>query len=331
LPDDAWHVTDNYTKIREQTLANHLDNGCQTLDVPDRMCDLPIQARAEYTPRPHPTQTSIVSLVKAVPETGYKPHVSTPYLYTGPDVHNPFMELPPGAIDVHAIVSLGRTYNDNDRRQLVEQQVGETNHREIQSSSSTITPGLGWEILDAFPGYCDGTYNSECARDAQNACLLYGHNDRRTGIGFNSYSGWLVMTIPAIEHGIIVVKVEDWHDEKDMTLTRGWTSIDNKGRQLLRGNYYATESPSVASRALKGKHPSLCDNFQFEFAIDGTITKWNLEQYTEKRKILQRTFESLTVLDDPNFTGENVEFAIRMTGCGDSTKVAMTLTHVYFA
>lgn len=115
LSDDTWHVTDCCTHIQQKTLANELKNGCHTLNIPGCSCDLPMQARAEHTRRLHPPATSIVSLVKAD-----KPHVSTLHLHTGPDVHNPFLELPSGAIDVPAIVGLGQKHanHDNNCRQL---------------------------------------------------------------------------------------------------------------------------------------------------------------------------------------------------------------------
>jgi len=326
LPDDAWHVANYYAEIRKKALQNNLPNGCKELPLPTRICDIPMHGRAEFTPRPNPEKTSIVSLVKAN-ENGYKPHVASPNLYTGSDVHNPFLDLPDGAIDVQAIVSLGRKFEDG-RRRAQRVASSDNNSSGDHRKMSSIIPGLGWEMIGVPAGYCDGTYNSECGRDKNNECLLSGHNDGRGGILFSSYSGWLVMTLPAVEHGLIVLKVEDYHSANELTVAKGWTSIDNKGHRQLRGN--TTES--IESRALKAAPVEICDNFSFEFAIDGKITTWNKERYIEERKIAQRVVELLTLLDDPNFTKtpKDVELAIRMTGCGDSSKIALLFTHVYF-
>lgn len=329
LPDDAWHVANYYAEIRKKTVESNLDNGCKELPLPSRICDIPMRGRTEFSPRPNPEKTSIVSLVKEN-ENGYKPHVALPNLYTGPDVHNPFLELPEGAIDVQAVVSLGRKFEDGHRR-AQEVTSGDNNLPEDHRKMSSIIPGLGWQMAVQRAGYCDGTYNSECGRDKDNACLLSGHNDIRGGLHFGSYSGWLVMTLPAIEHGIIIAKVEDWHSEAESSITKGWTSIDNKGRRQLRGNTNTTES--IESRELKAAPPEICENFSFEFAIDGKITTWNKARYSEERKVAQRVVEVMTLLDDPKFTesSKDVELAIRMTGCGDSSKIAFLFTHIYFA
>jgi hypothetical protein len=328
LPDDAWHVTDYYANIRKKLQENCSDSPCFNYkdSLPTRMCSVPINARTEFTPRANPDKTSITSIVKPN-EKGYVPFVKEPLEYTGPDVFNPYTAVPEGEVDVLAIVSLGRTYPDDGHRRT--QELVSTSRR-LQD----IVPGLGWELNGEPGGYCDGTYNSECGRHSN--CMLSGHNDARSGIFFDSYSGWLVMTLPAMKEGIIVTKIESWHWPGEDTLTVGWTSIDNKGRRLLRGlgeGVNTTAAHEDASRVLKPQPPETCDKFTFEFAIDGKITVWTKADWEKNNKPVQRVVETQTLLDDPNFTTEpkDVELAIRMTGCGDSTKKTMSLTHVYFA
>lgn len=307
-----------------------------------------MHGRTEFTPRANPESTSIQSLiVKPDGENGHNvPHVSHGMLYTGPDVYNPYTAIPEGDIDVLSIVSLGRDItttatNNNNRR---------------QRRLDIITPGLGWAMGgDAPPGYCDGTYNAECGRRGN--CLLTGHHDHRGGLVFESYSGWLVMTLPAVKEGIIMTKIESWHAASESAVTKGWKSINNKGeereRRQLRGgqsnnnnnnnstvvvpysiSYHDVMLEEEERRSLKAAPPAFCDNFQYEFAIDGNITVWTKTDWEAKSTSPQRVVELQTLLDDPNFTkgeAKDVELAIRMTGCGDSSRKTFSLTHLYWA
>jgi len=246
-------------------------------------------------------------------------------VYTGPDVHNPFTEIPEGEIDVLAIVSLGRNFEeDNTHRRHSQRRRTETLPITTNKTDSTnetnlrrrlpqdIIPGLGVEMSPQVAGYCDGTYNSECKRSRESNCLLSGHSDSRNGLEFNGYSGWLVMTLPSIEKGMIVMKYESWHLFKDIETTRNWKSIDNKRRHL-------------------GKIVDICDEFKFEFAIDGNITTMNKDTF-EKSPVPQRTVQVTTLLDDPNYTTtpRDVELAVQMTGCSPGGR-ALIMTHIYFA
>lgn len=332
LPDDAWHLTAYYDNIRQKLSTKVGETACfKSPHFSPRICNTPMHGRTEFTPRANPEKTSIQSLVKP-DENGHVPHVSHGMLYSGPDVHNPFTAIPEGDIDVLSIVSLGRTFDNNNRR------------------LDGITPGLGWTMgADAPPGYCDGSYNAECGRRGN--CLLIGHHDHRGGLVFESYSGWLVMTIPAVKEGIIMTKIESWHSASESAVTKDWKSIDNKGRRRqLRGggrqdnnNYTAVVPYSISyydylveeeeRRSLKAMPPAFCDNFQYEFAIDGNITVWTKSDWEAKSTNPQRVVELQTLLDDPNFTKEpkDVELAIRVTGCGDSTRKTFSLTHLYWA
>jgi hypothetical protein len=89
--------------------------------------------------------------------------------------------------------------------------------------------------------------------------------------------------------------------------TDGWTEI-NGATKTETGN---------STRALGPK--AFCDNFQFEYSIDGNVTTLNLEQWKQRVNKVQRVVEIVTLLNDPNFTGgveKEVEVAIRMLGCG---------------
>jgi hypothetical protein len=90
-------------------------------------------------------------------------------------------------------------------------------------------------------------------------------------------------------------------------------------------------------RALKkggAKTPEYCDQFTFEFSIDGgEVTSWNQEQFLQNKHDIQRVVEIVTLAEDPGLTGgveKEVEVAFRMTGCGSNGKT-FQLTHVYWA
>lgn len=89
---------------------------------------------------------------------------------------------------------------------------------------------------------------------------------------------------------------------------------------------------SQSERQLKPKVPEYCDEFKFEFSIDGgKVTEWNKDQFVENIGLIQRVVEVLKVAEDSSITGgeeKEIEFAFRMTGCFQKQ---MFLTHVYWA
>jgi hypothetical protein len=55
------------------------------------------------------------------------------------------------------------------------------------------------------PHLCDGSYDSFCGGKEED-CLLYGANDHRGGI-FDSYSGWLIVNLAKLKHGLVAIRV----------------------------------------------------------------------------------------------------------------------------
>jgi hypothetical protein len=100
---------------RIQTKAENLDGQFESKKImkdiaSTRICNLALHAGTEFTPKANPERTSLQSIIKPN-ELGYAaPHPSCKMLCTGPDVHNPILELPEGAVDVNAIVSIGCTF-----------------------------------------------------------------------------------------------------------------------------------------------------------------------------------------------------------------------------
>jgi hypothetical protein len=153
-----------------------------------------------------------------------------------------------------------------------------------------------------------------------------------------------------VKEGIIVLKLHTWHYSNENTITKDWSTVNNEPAQRLRERKLEArsdvqhameleeESSSSASeherRSLGVRStdtPEQPDTMVFEYAIDGEIKSLPRDEFLEKVQHLQRVVETLTILDDPNFTSEarDVEIAIRMKGCGRTCSFG--LSHVYWA
>ena len=356
LADDFWHVTEYYKNIRNK--VKNLDKSlgsCYKFDgtLPTRLCNIPMKARTQYTPRANFHETALTSIIKPTPD-GYTPKNERVELYEGPDEHNTCFDIPEGEIDVYNVVTGRRRLNEEDF-QL--QSLHDTSSRINDDSSSAntaalkrnlegdIIPGKGWEVWGEPPGLCDGTYNNTCGRWTKDECAMIGHHDGRGAVIGNEYSGWLVMTLKDLKEGVIILKLHTWHTEDESTVTKGWKSVDNaRGRRRLGQSsiqFNTTESSQrshyevddLVGRMLMRSYstPELPDGFAFDYAIDGVVTTLTKDQFMDKKKQIQRVVETLTILDDPNFTSESkdVEIAIRLRGSGSS--IVFGVSHVYWA
>ena len=159
----------------------------------------------------------------------------------------------------------------------------------------------------------------------------------------------MILNLADLQHGIVIVKFEDWHQPGSATLTEGWTCENNATdcqsqqrrlaanlrRPLNVTSHIAAPVDNLSrprSRILKPQPPEYCKEFEFDFALDGAITTWNLDQWMERHNKAERVVQLWTLLDDPNYTGgkiKDVELAFRFRGCG-RTKT-FRLSHVYWA
>ena len=134
----------------------------------------------------------------------------------------------------------------------------------------------------------------------------------------NEFSGWLVLTIPPIQEGLILLNIGVWYGANDNSITRNWTTVNNEGsgrrrRQLKKNDM--TKQP---------------ETMEFEYAIDGQITTLKRDEFKSQLKHISRTNYVITLLNDPNYNNDkDVEIAIRMKGCG--RQCTFGLSHVYFA
>jgi hypothetical protein len=157
------------------------------------------------------------------------------------------------------------------------------------------------------------------------------------------------MTLEDLKEGVVVIKLHTWHIDSESTKTKGWKSVNNErarhrlgdSRQEFLDEMTKETDPSreyveldeSGERILMRSYdtPELPDTFIFEYAIDGQVTTLTKDQFLEQKKTVQRVVETLTLLDDPNFTseGKTVEVAIRLRGCG--RQCTFGLSHIYWA
>ena len=84
-------------------------------------------------------------------------------------------------------------------------------------------------------------------------------------------------------------------------------------------------------RGLKPPVPEYCDDFRFEWAIDGKVTSWNKDEFLAHHSNPQRVVEIVILIEDEskvNGPETEVELAYRMTGCGNDKH--FKITHVYW-
>ncbi|GKY93542.1 hypothetical protein MPSEU_000321600 [Mayamaea pseudoterrestris] len=345
LPDEAWHVTSLYETIRSKTLSFESE-ACLGLPCPDLFCKYPMKAKTEFTPKVGGYESSIRSIMKLGGVIRRPP----PNVYDPPDVRLPFAEVPEGAADAVNIIENGIDFVPNLARIKHTERLLNPVPYEFKSQNY-ITPGNGtWTNSNAAPDNCDGTWDSFCNRFAGSNCLLIDHNDGRNGLLMDGLSGWIVLDIANVEKGLIVVKIETWHNSGENLATTNWTCANNDcppERQLQSTTFvkqtgspsqqllFSSDNASVTrgkARRLKPEPPKPCEAFRFEFAIDGKITSWTNEEFEARRTQIARVVATWTLLDDPSYVADgakDIELAIRITGCGNF--VTHSLTHVYWA
>jgi hypothetical protein len=285
---------------------------------------------------------------ETVPETGEN-------IYDPPDVYNPYLGVPKGEVDYLAIVENGNEYlpfsspgpplgdigpNKNNLLALDEDDNGEE-----------IVPGLGWGVnAKVSADLCNGTYDSFCGRSEDNLCLLYGHNDHRGGMTFDSLSGWGIFTLRNLKHGMIFFKMDSWRGADHNPVTEGWAEENGGARRLgqdsivrhsnsdllhLQEPGYETSSDHDNQRDLKKKKEdqNFCKDFTLEFAINGNVTRLNSDEILgSTHSLVQRVVQIWTVQNDPDLTkGEtlDVEVGVRLRGC--QRQHVFWVTHIYWA
>ena len=344
LPDAEWHVEAYYKNMQEKVKSLPEDVGdCYKPDIPDRLCKYPMKGVTEWTPRAFPEQTSIRSIAKSGSDLG----PINRNAYDPPDVRHPDLDVPDEAFEYLAVVENGVDYVPTTPRKKNAAAQAQHYQPPVVTSFATndIRPGLGW-MRDGdgkgAPDNCDGTYDSFCGREERSSCLLYAHADNRAGFFFDGFSGWIVLNLKDVLHGVVIAKFDEWLPTGSNKKTNGWTcennatSCESSSGRGLSIESIAPEEQIVdeehSDRELKYNPPPLCETLRFEFAVDGKVTSWDLEEFLAKKRKLQRVVSLWTLLDDENYTKgkpRDVELALRTTGCGRLN--TFHLSHVYWA
>eukprot|EP00538_Stauroneis_constricta_P000197 CAMPEP_0119573178 /NCGR_PEP_ID=MMETSP1352-20130426/44992_1 /TAXON_ID=265584 /ORGANISM="Stauroneis constricta, Strain CCMP1120" /LENGTH=1004 /DNA_ID=CAMNT_0007622865 /DNA_START=17 /DNA_END=3032 /DNA_ORIENTATION=+ len=236
LDEEKWHVTTYYKHIREKVLGIAEENSpCYQMKGVGlgKLCNLPMKSRSDWSPRAYPND-SAMHHVMPKEQLEYR-DAPVDIAYQPPDVHNPYLHPIPGAVDVLNIVSNGPAFRP----------IARTTYESFYDippmslDKPMHKPGKGYMWYHPS-GFCDGSLDSFCKREATNSCLLTQHNDSRSGVIGGPVSGWLLFQIPKVEHGYIVIKVESWHFKNEMTKTAGWKSINNENdeRQMEESTNY---------------------------------------------------------------------------------------------
>ena len=302
-----------------------------------------------YTPRVNPAETSLLTLIQPA-SNGYKPGNDFKPLYEGPDVLTTCDDVRPGEADPYAVASNRRVLSEAavqpSQENLVDYENTTYDSRQLDEA---IVPGRGWQHMEEYPGECDGSYYTHCARHYLDSCPMLGHHDSRGYVAGNEFSGWLVLNIPRVEKGIIILKMYTWLGRKETHMTNDWSSVNNERRLQDEWDSQTVVSPLLGKntsrsdyddandkdwtddhRHLKSDPIVFPETFEFDFAVNGKISTLNKDAFFEKVSKVQRVVEDLIVLDDTNFgTKENVEVAIRLRGCGVANNFG--ITHVYWA
>lgn len=329
-------VTDYYNNMRNKvktTLKEKAMEQCRATQVPERLCQVPMQAATEFTPRYDPARNNLRRLMK-FNASPIKPRAAN---YDPPDVYNPKLHPPGDALDVIAILESGVEFVPNLARIRRRKALLPTDQNPQKPGASTFNPeivaGKGWSRQGMGSNdMCNGEIDSWCNKHDSNKCLLTGHNDQRGELVFDSYSGWGIFELPNVKEGLIIIKYHDWNQPNFNLVTKGWCSVNNETPCGTENGRALGEEEEEVRRQLKPQVPAYCDDFVFEFAIDGKVTTWDKDTWVKNLVQAQRVVQITTLLDDPGFTGgtiKNVELAMRITGCAQHKPLA--LTHIYWA
>ena len=350
LPEKHWHMSDYYEGIKKR--ISLMDDGpCEEiLAFLKRICKTSLYGRTEYTPRYNPNESSIRSIMLPA-KNGYIPSVGKDVIYEPPDVAIPSLLVPEGSLDVRAVVSasntpLVRNLNVQERRRQHLQlddpyDVSDKDNRSLEKHI-LIQPGLGVHLYNHMSGFCDGSSNSFCNRDNATDCLLSGHNDARSGLIFDPFSGWIVVKVSDLRHGIIVAKLDLLNFEN--VRTKGWKKEnDSINRRSLRTNN--EESLNISKKdgyselqfrrnlnLPPGMGTFLHPDCKLQYAVNGDINTLEKANILELKQTVARAVMLYPILDDENYSGpQEVEIAMRMTGCDQRNGGTYRLTHLYWA
>jgi hypothetical protein len=137
----------------------------------------------------------------------------------------------------------------------------------------------------------------------------------------DALSGWLLVTLPELQHGLIIILMTPAGDNSNWRTT-GWTCENN-----------ATTCDEV-----KGPGPNGECDYTIEYSINGVVKSWTSEEFKAQQTSIARLIDLSILLDDRDYVKNNgkgattmdVELGIRVGGtCG--RQKTMALSHIYWA
>ena len=245
--------------------------------------------------------------------------------------YNPALDPPDGHIDYLAVIENGNDFLPLvQRRKYLLRQIQPPPYPRkstaLAKMVSNLPAGKGWSLdANTAADLCDGTYDSFCSRAKNSKCLLYAHNDYRGGLIGDGLSGWLLMTLKDVKHGTIIVRLIG-NGVNGNTKTKGWKCENN----AETCDNPLSEDEANAEKGGKGAEE--CDDYTFEFSIDGRRTTWSKTEVDENNIEVERLVNLYVLKNETNMSpdGMDIELGFRIGGsCG--RRASFQFSHVYWA
>jgi hypothetical protein len=205
----------------------------------------------------------------------------------------------------------------------------------------------GWDPVIQFG---DGSAQSECGRIPSKDCLLSGHNDKHMDVTGTSLSGWLVFTVPKVQEGIILIRMEWWCGmDNRPRMTDGWTEVnDGKTTDTTPWNVTSDDGQRSLFNIAPGEqalpdHRKLKQSFEqripqdleMDYAINGTITtmkfdEWRMYTAEKSKNVAVWPLLNDASMAEKQWDGAPVEVAVRFRS-QEKPHVPVCISHVYFA
>jgi len=182
--------------------------------------------------------------------------------------------------------------------------------------------GGGWEMdhPNGRSGFCDGSYTSWCGRTTTTDCLLYGSPDARTSVSGDGLSGWLLVHVPKVTNGLILFRMENWHNNHRNKATESWTE-PNAGKH--------------SRRLLKAAAKAFSQDVLIDLSLNGKVTTWTRDQFNARNFKIQNFEHYYKLLDDESLVGQEIDYEVgfRVRGVvGEQARAnVFPLTHIYYS
>jgi hypothetical protein len=83
--------------------------------------------------------------------------------------------------------------------------------------------------------------------------LLEQSDDRGGSFFDDSYSGWLIVNLANLKHGLVIVRVETWHGSSATKMTEGWTCENNGCDPSQRRLESLSQAPNSTVKSTEDK------------------------------------------------------------------------------